>query len=277
MEKDQVRVAIYDEDASYSKRLMNYLNAKYGKEIDAVAFSKKEQLRKEIREYGFDCVVTADISDIGAVNTIRICQEEGEEGYYRYGSAKELAMRLLGYAGKQEEVSDGGKFVACYSVSTSRKRKKLAWKKAKETKGIYIGMEEFCTKEDKEHWMEELLFFIRNRKEDICKQLQAHLRNEDRVSYLPSARCFLDYRHLELEDYQWFFEKLSNEISKTMVFDIGSGSFMDFSFFSFFDEIYFLKSKDEEIQKMETMFLNLIGQEVPDIHEKIIFLEEEGV
>lgn len=277
MEQDKISVAIYDEDASYSKRLMNYLNAKHGKEIDAVAFSKKEQLIKEISEYGFDCVVTADISDIGAVNTIRICEQEGEEGYYRYGSAKELAMKLLGYVGKEEIVSVKGKFLACYSVSGSSKRTEFAWKKAKESRGIYIGMEEFGTQEDRQHWMEELLFLIRTRKEDVCEQLKEHLMNENRISYLPSARCFLDYRHLELEDYQWFFEKLSEEISKPMIFDIGSGSFMDFSFFTLFDEIYFLKSKDEYMKKRETMFLNLIGQEVPDIHEKIIFLEEESV
>ena len=91
----KIRVAIYDEDVDYSLRLMNYLNGKYGRQIDAVAFSKKEHLMRETAEYGFDYVVTTDVEDIGAVPVIRIIEDEREDGYYRYGSAKTLAERIV--------------------------------------------------------------------------------------------------------------------------------------------------------------------------------------
>ncbi|MDO4942920.1 MAG: hypothetical protein Q4E73_08830 [Lachnospiraceae bacterium] len=77
------------------------------------------------------------------------------------------------------------------------------------------------------------------------------------------------------EDYRWFFEKLSNEINRPVVFDIGVGNFPDFQLFAIFDALFFLTSVSEIGKKREHVFMNLLAQEVPDIHEKIIFEKEE--
>lgn len=273
---DKMRVAIYDEDVEYSRRLMNYLNGKYGQQIDAIAFSQKEHLVREAAEYGFDCVVTQDSDNIGAVPVIRIYDEETEDGYYRYGSAKELAEKLVsGYHGENNSLDTGEKIIGVYSVSEMGNRTYFALQKAKQLDGVYIGMEEFCSFETDEYWMEELLFLIRQRAEDICQKLKEHLQWYDGIRYLPAARCFLDYRFMNYEDYRWFFEILSNEINSPVVFDIGVGNFPDFQLFAIFDALFFLTSASEIGKKKEHVFMNLLAQEVPDIHEKIIFEKVE--
>jgi hypothetical protein len=274
---DKIKVAIYDEDVEYSKRLMNYLNRKYGEQIDAAAFSTKEHLVQEVAEYGFDCVVTNDTEDIGPVSVIRICEEQSEEGYYRYGSAKLLASKLMEKKDYSQVKSEqNGKMIAVYSISAADVRTTYAWEKAKEVQGIYIGMEEFGSQEMNTYWMEELLFLIRERDESVSEQLKENLIWKDGVKYLPSARCFLDYRSMNYEDYQWFIENFKDTVSCPVIFDIGVSCFSDFQIFSLFDDIYFLVGKSEIEKKKETVFLNLLGQEVENIHEKIIFIGDKS-
>jgi hypothetical protein len=273
---DKVRVAIYDEDVEYSKRLMNYLNGKYGEQIDAAAFSDKEHMVREVADYGFDCVVTNDVEDIGPISVVKICDKQTEEGYYRYGSAKMLAQKIVANQNLESCLSiQAGQMIAVYSILNANKRTEYAWKKAKELGGIYFGMEEFGGCDTEQYWMEELLFFIRERDWNICKQFEEHLIWKEGVRYLPSARCFLDYRYMSYEDYCWFLNKLSTSMNCPVIFDVGIGTFSDFRFFSLFDNLFFLTGNREEGKKKETVFLNLLSQEVENIHEKIVFVEEK--
>lgn len=272
----KMRVAIYDDDTDYSQRLMNYLNAKYGEQIDAAAFTKKEHFLKKVAEYEFDCVVSNDVEQVGAVPFVKICDRETEEGYYRYGSAKILVTKLFNRVNPElYEMKVTDKIIAIYDISGSDQRMKYALKKTKEVHGIYIGLEEFCSLKTDHYWMEELLFLIRERNQEICDQLEEHLQLLDGILFLPSARCYLDYRYMKFEDYEWFIQKLSEEQTRPVVFDIGSGSFSDFKTFSLFDCIFFLTHGTEEKKIQESIFLQLLSYEVPDIREKIIFVPEK--
>ena len=42
-----------------------------------------------------------------------------------------------------------------------------------------------------------------------------------------------------------------------------------------FDTLYFLTSDAERGKRRENIFMNLLAQEVPDIHKKLIFEKEE--
>lgn len=75
---EKLKVAIYDQNAEYSRRLMNYLNSKYGESMDVISFTKKEQLLRELSGQRFDFVVTDDISETGMTPAIRICDEDGQ-------------------------------------------------------------------------------------------------------------------------------------------------------------------------------------------------------
>lgn len=273
---EKMRVAIYDEDTQYSQRLMNYLNGKYGEQIDATAFTKKEHFVREVADYEFDCVVSTAVDQIGSVPFVRICDEETEDGYYRYGSAKVLAQKLIDKANpKLQTMMITEKMIAIYDVSGSYDRTKYAIKKTKEVQGIYIGLEEFCSLQTEDFWMEELLFLIRERDEDICDQLAEHLQWMEGVKGLPSARCYLDYRYMEFEDYEWLIQKLSEDQNRPVIFDIGTASLSDFQIFSLFDYIFFLTHECEEKKRQESICLQLLSYEIPNIRDKIIFVPEE--
>ena len=45
---EKLRIAIYDRDVEYSRRLMNYLNDRYGKHMDVAVFTKKDSLLEKV-------------------------------------------------------------------------------------------------------------------------------------------------------------------------------------------------------------------------------------
>ncbi len=272
---EKLRIAIYDRDVEYSRRLMNYLNDRYGKHMDVAVFTKKDSLLEESREHGFECIVTDDASYMEDTEVIRICEEETEDGFYRYSSARLLAERIL--ERQKSDLSYGtgeGKMIAVYSPAGGIGKTAYALKKAEELDGIYFGMEDFCSLETKDYWMEQLLFLVREREEDICEQMQQHLQWLDGVRVLPSARCFLDYRYMKKADYEWLFEKLREERKQSVIFDIGVGSLTDFQILDLFDQVLLLTSEEgRRWQKMQ-VFLQLIHQMSPGIRSKITFIPE---
>ena len=164
--------------------------------------------------------------------------------------------------------------IAVYSPAGGIGKTAYALKKAEELDGIYFGMEDFCSLETKDYWMEQLLFLVREREENICEQMQQHLQWSDGVRVLPSARCFLDYRYMKKADYEWLFEKLREERKQSVIFDIGVGSLTDFQILDLFDQVLLLTSEEgRRWQKMQ-VFLQLIHQMSPGIRSKITFIPE---
>lgn len=275
MVMNKVRVAIYDSDMEFARRLTNYLNGRYGEKIDAEVFTKKEHLIRGLSETSYDCVVSDDLDGVGIVYGIQICDTESEEGYYRYGSAKALAMKLLEKANPSTQISKEQKRIAIYDPAGTGDATKYALNQARSLDGIYIGMEEFCSLDTNEFWMEELLFLIKQREEEVVSKMQEHLQWIEGTRGLPSARCYLDYRYLEFEDYEWFFEQLSKHQAGQIVFDIGSGSLMDFQIFQLFDSIHIFTSAKIEKKRQIEMFMQLLCQQIPGIRERILLIPEE--
>ncbi|MCQ2491465.1 MAG: hypothetical protein MJ087_00290 [Lachnospiraceae bacterium] len=266
-----MRVAIYDQNADYSKKLMNYLNGKHGKKIDAVAFTSKEVMEEEISGQKFDCVVCEDTLGFGTIPVIPIIDERNGEGYYRYGSARELAERIYHIDKQEQDIFTGDeKIFAVYSPSNGRIRTDYAWQKARDTGGVYVGMEEYLSMDAEGYWMEEILFFIKERDEGIVDKVKEHIVLRDGVACLPSARSYLDYRYLNYEDYRWFLSKIREESEARFVFDIGIGNLSDFKIFGLFDRIYLL-TEDNEKEKNQ-MYLKLMEQELSSIREKLVFV-----
>lgn len=270
---EKLKVAIYDQNAEYSRRLMNYLNSKYGESMDVISFTKKEQLLRELSGQRFDFVVTDDISETGMTPAIRICDEDGQDGFYRYGSAKVLAKKILEQLEKgMDHKVKKGEMLAVYSPAGGVGKTKYALNKAEELDGIYVGMEDFCSIQTDDYWMEQMLFLIKEREENICRRIEEHLQWSDGAKVIPSARCFLDYRYMDKEDYHWFLDKLREEEKQTFVFDIGVGSLSDFEILSLFDRVMLITSEEETRRQKIALFLDLIKQMEPEIRNKITFV-----
>ena len=67
---------------------------------------------------------------------------------------------------------------------------------------------------------ELLLFYIKEHKEDIIEYFLNHQKDLGGCMGFAGAACYLDYRELTMQDYEWFFEKLRQAGIK-IIFDIG--------------------------------------------------------
>ncbi len=269
-----MKVAIYDHDTEYSRKLMNYLNGKHGALIDAVAYTSREQMIQDVTKQNFDCVICEEAAGMGTIPVIRIVDEPDADGYYRYGSARDLVGRILRIGeGEKEELDGKGRFFAVYSPSNGRLRTDYAWMRAQRTQGVYVGMEEYLSIQTDRYWMEEILFLIKERDPDIGKKVKDCMVMRDGTACLPSARSYLDYRYLNYGDYHWFLEMLREESGERFVFDIGIGNLEDFRIFGLFDRIYLITEESEK--EKNQMFLRLVEQELPDIREKLVFVKEQ--
>ena len=67
--------------------------------------------------------------------------------------------------------------------------------------------------------------------------LMEHQKKFDGCVGFAGALCYLDYRELSMQDYEWFFEKL-REAGICIIFDIGIASPPDLKFFGLFDRIF---------------------------------------
>ena len=82
-----------------------------------------------------------------------------------------------------------------------------------------------------------MLFYIKEHKEDIIEYFMKHQKKFDGCVGFVGASCYLDYRELSMQDYEWFFEKL-REAGIYIIFDIGIASPPDLKFFGLFDRIF---------------------------------------
>ncbi len=102
---------------------------------------------------------------------------------------------------------------------------------------IYFGMQPYGHFEEDEA-DDLLLFYIKEHKEDIVLYFMEHQKKFDGCVGFAGASCYLDYRELSMQDYEWFFEKL-RETGICIIFDIGIASPPDLKFFGLFDRIFF--------------------------------------
>ena len=272
-----IRVAIYDEALYYAGKMMNFLNRNYSGKIEASAFTDREKLKAALASEDFDCVVCADAEDLGPVPVIRISDQPGEGGFYRFQSANELAGQIFDrFRETEDEGMEGfGNYIAVYSPSNGRIRTDFAWDIAVKEQAIYLGMEEYCSQETSDYAMEEIFFLIKEREGQIARRLLASCKQKDGVSYLPSARSYLDCRYLKYEDYAWFIDKLKEADVGRMIFDVGIGNFTDFRIFDLFDQIYLLTEEGEK--EKNRLFLKLLEQEIPDVRERLIFVKGQEI
>lgn len=272
----KIKTAIFDADEMYSRRLMNYLNSRYSDQLEAAAFTKKEALLEQLSIGVYDCVVSAEPVGDGLVPVIDLREMDETGNCYRYGSAKEIARCILKtFSSEVEMPKKEGELIGVYAPAGGSFRTRYAWELAKQHKGICIGMEEFCGVHTEQYWMEQLLFAIRERDEQVVAHMMDVLEWQDGIRILPSARCYLDYRYLQYEDYAWFFGKLKEQCRENVICDIGTGCFTELRTFALFDRIFVLKGKDSVSSRRLALFLQLAGQEDGEITKKLSIIAED--
>lgn len=104
---------------------------------------------------------------------------------------------------------------------------------------IYLGLEEFAENPDERHSMEELLYYVKQRAENISMKMKFLAMEEQGYDWIPGSASYQELRELKREDLSWFLNQIRTEgYYNWLVADIGSGSLSDLELLTEFDVLY---------------------------------------
>ena len=230
-----ISIGIYHKDHQYGKRLMEYLNHQKDFPMTASFTSDEEMFFKQEQEGDFECLVLAEETDYhGDFPVCRIGANESMGGMYCQ-SAKEIAAGIYHCLNVSPQI-ENERIYGVYSPIPRLEISEFARNMAASNGWIYFGMQPYGHFEEDET-DDHLLFYIKEHKEDIVLYFMEHQKKFDGCVGFAGASCYLDYRELSMQDYEWFFEKL-RETGIYIVFDIGIASPPDLKFFGLFDRIF---------------------------------------
>lgn len=104
---------------------------------------------------------------------------------------------------------------------------------------LYLGWEEFAEHIDENRRMEELLFYIKERTENISLRIKSLATEECGYDCIPCAVSYQELREIRREDISWLFDQIrSDGLYRWLVVDIGTGSLSDLELLTEFDVLY---------------------------------------
>lgn len=265
-----ILVGICDGDAVYGKRLMEYINRQKDYPLTAAAFTTTDALKEFIKDQDVKGVILEEGSCISEDIPIFYLKKDQTTLACRYGNAKEIVKEAYSIfsPGRQGPAAVTG----VYSPTENRKRTDFALQTAKENKALYFGMESYGRVLD-EGAMENLLFAVKVRKDGIADLVGGSAVSMEGVRGFASARCFLDYREVSVEDYRWLFQRLT-DVGISAVLDIGTACIYDFELFSLCDHLY-LPVWQEDMEDPRLLGFKEVSEQHPVLsmlHWKEVFL-----
>lgn len=225
----EICVGVCLKDDRYGRRLMEYLNHQKEFPMTACYFGSEASLWAKEQEGMFQCLVLSEESDYqGYVPACRIDSR-------RCQSAAEIAGDI--YDRLQVRTKDEWQIYGIYSPFGETKATDFALEFSARRSIPYLGMQPYPIFSVSEETTDELLFHIRQRREDCAEYFLSHQEDLGGIKGYPGAGCFLDYRELSEEDYRWFFDRIRGE-GISLIIDIGTACVPGLEFFRMLDKIY---------------------------------------
>lgn len=231
----EICIGIFHEDYQYGKRLMEYLNHQKEFPMTARFSSDEESFFKQEKQGEFQCLVLAEETDYQGDSPVCRIRSGDEAGGNYSQSAREIAANI--YSCLNVKLDQAPNIVGVYSPVGRPEASIFARRFSREHDWIYFCMQPYSSVVDLADLTELLLFRIRERDEQIADYFLKHQKEFREFRGYAGADCYLDYRELSLEDYQWFFERL-REGNIQVVFDIGAAMPPYLPFLGLFDKIY---------------------------------------
>lgn len=286
----QYQVVIYDEEIDFAFSLMNYMNGLKEFPCMGIAFTDMEKVREYCKEDNqVDLLL---LNQNVEWNPMEECAKripvlwlnQGQDlvhknSVYKYQSAENLLQVIIQQMGQQTQQkeryeTDSFTVYGVYSPIGRCGKTNLARAICQYQQGrsLYIGLETYQSFEEDTCMSQEFLYKMKVHSKSMKELLERLEEDEYKVSYIPSALCYLDYRELVMEDIQWFLEQLRQmNLYTTVVFDIGTGSLFDFRIFSLF-HYNFVLTLEEEREK-EKHFRTFMNQSFQTIYQNIQFIQ----
>lgn len=234
----EICVGVCLKDDRYGRRLMEYLNHQKEFPMTACYFGSEASLWAKEQEGMFQCLVLSEESDYqGYVPACRIDSR-------RCQSAAEIAGDI--YDRLQVRTKDEWQIYGIYSPFGETKATDFALEFSARRSIPYLGMQPYPIFSVSEETTDELLFHIRQRREDCAEYFLSHQEDLGGIKGYPGAGCFLDYRELSEEDYRWFFDRIRGE-GISLIIDIGTACVPGLEFFRMLDKIY-LPIAEQELE-----------------------------
>ena len=111
-------------------------------------------------------------------------------------------------------------------------------------RSLYLGMEEYGSKGVA---METVLYYLKQRSENLSMQIKALAQGQTGVDMIPSAGSYQELRELDAGDMEWLIRTICREgYYGHVIADIGTGSLADLRSLLAFDVIYLPCLQDRE-------------------------------
>lgn len=225
----KIYVGIYYKDRRYGKRLMEYLNHQREYPMTVWFTSDEEKFFQKEKDGCFQCLILAEETVYGGVvPTCRI-----ERGCAQSGP--EIARNIYGCL--QMTGEENRKIFGVYSPFEKSIITDISLELAKQRDAVYFGMRAYHRFAAGTESTDELLFHIKEQKEESAEFFLSHTELMEGVKGYPGASCYLDYLEPTMEDYRYFFKCLKSQ-GLSLVLDMETACIPGLSFFELFDRVY---------------------------------------
>lgn len=241
-------MALYDTDAVYAARLMEYIKNLGWEDFDILLFKRPENLTDflkyqpvDILLYGEDAL-PAEISKTKIKYIFYLCKEknlsENRSGYpriFKYQSARKIASEIISAYTELEDNSgkkyfENVRLISVYSPVSGPEKVFFAWSLAKELsekrKVLFISLELLptdVTGEIKQKYaLSEFLYYLKENGPDNMEKLKAYLAYSEKLAFLSGISHGFDLLSLNREDAEKFMNKLKEfKEYETVIFYLG--------------------------------------------------------
>jgi hypothetical protein len=235
-------LAVYDSDILYASRLMEYFNKCDWEDFEALLFTKKESLLEFLKNQPIEILLWGgeDFSNKIKIENIKyifrlssekngINEKAGE--IYKYQSAEKIASEILSCYTRLEdnnsnELQGRAKFIGVFSPVPGEEKLSYAWALAKGLSGkgkvLYISFEQLpvsfmINNESSNRSMSELIYYLRERKEDYISKIKAYLNYSEKLSYLSGPSHGFDLLTICKEDIVRFMDDIREHTDYELV------------------------------------------------------------
>ncbi len=199
----------------------------------------------------------------------------GIKGISKYSPASVLVKKMLEVLGQKRTFIGSGQegvAIGIYSPIGRSGKSRLAgalceyWSGQSENPSVddivmsgrtlYLGMEEYGPEGTA---METVLYYLKQRSENLSMQLKALAQTKMGYDFIPSAGCYQELRELGAEDMERLLQTICREgYYRQVVADIGSGSLAELKCLLAFDVIYMPYLQEQETQQRLEMFIHCV-------------------
>ncbi len=246
-----VSIAYYDEDVAYAERFCDFVSRDQKLPFKVKLFTKDKALKKHFEKGGSDILLVAsdsyseDMEMIGAPEIIifngikKVSCDPPHRRVYKYQAVNLIIDILLNYIADMGLVTVGdsafsgkkAEIIGIYSPISRSGKTSLALTMghllSNDKEVLYINFEEFSglnslISEDYKSDLADLLYYYKQAREMLPVKLQAVVRKNHGMDYIPPIRYNEDLRNIKSEDWVGLINEIAGMEYDYIILDLSN-------------------------------------------------------